>query len=111
MGYIGFGYNDNSRNKTITSSLASKTIIRKVANMEKEMCRINDGKMAEGVCGSFAKYFGIDVSIGASSGCCSAWQAASEFCFILSALLQCLKNEIKKYHQRARRTDAEPMNL
>lgn len=46
-----------------------------------------------------------------SSGCCSAWQAASEFDFILSALLQCLKNEIKKYHQRARRRDAEPMDL
>ncbi len=31
--------------------------------MKKEICRINDGKMAEGVCGGIAKYFGIDVSI------------------------------------------------
>ncbi len=31
--------------------------------MKKEICRIIDGKMAKGVCGGFAKYFGIDVSI------------------------------------------------
>ncbi len=31
--------------------------------MKKEMCRISDGKMAEGIFGGFAKYFGIDVSI------------------------------------------------
>ncbi len=31
--------------------------------MKKEKCRINDGKMTEGVCGGIAKYFGIDVSI------------------------------------------------
>ncbi len=31
--------------------------------MKKEICRINEGKMAEGVCGGIAKYFGIDVSI------------------------------------------------
>ncbi len=29
--------------------------------MKKEICRVNDGKMAEGVCGSFAKYFGTNV--------------------------------------------------
>lgn len=31
--------------------------------MKKEICRINNGKMAEGVCGGLARYFGIDVSI------------------------------------------------
>lgn len=31
--------------------------------MKKKIYRINDGKMAEGVCGGIAKYFGIDVSI------------------------------------------------
>lgn len=31
--------------------------------MKKEIRRINDGKMAEGVCGGIAKYFDIDVSI------------------------------------------------
>lgn len=31
--------------------------------MKKKLCRIDDGKMAEGVCGDIAEYFGIDVSI------------------------------------------------
>lgn len=31
--------------------------------MKKKIYRVNDGKMAEGVCGGLARYFGIDVSI------------------------------------------------
>ncbi len=31
--------------------------------MKKGICRINDEKMAEGVCGGIAKYFGIDACI------------------------------------------------
>lgn len=44
-------------------NLTDRTIIRKGMPMKKEICRINNGKMAEGVCGGIAKYFGIDVSI------------------------------------------------
>jgi phage shock protein C len=31
--------------------------------MKKKIYRVNDEKMAEGVCGGLARYFGIDVSI------------------------------------------------
>lgn len=31
--------------------------------MKKEIHKMNDGKMAEGVCGGIAKYFSIDVGI------------------------------------------------
>lgn len=44
-------------------SLPDRMIIRKGMLMKKEIRRINNGKMAEGVCGGIAKYFGIDVSM------------------------------------------------
>lgn len=46
-----------------TSDFSGKAITRKDAYMKKEIHKINDGKMAEGVCGDIAKYFGIDVGI------------------------------------------------
>lgn len=44
-------------------SLLDRIIFRKGMPMKKEICRINNGKMAEGVCGGIAKHFSIDVSI------------------------------------------------
>ncbi len=51
------------RKTKTNTNLSGKAIIRKDAYMKKEIHKINDGKMAEGVCGGIAKYFGIDVNI------------------------------------------------
>lgn len=71
--------------------------------MKKELCRINDGKMVEGVCGGFAKYIGIDVSIVRFIWLLLCLAGGIGIWLYIISTITMPKEQIKNHHQRARR--------
>ncbi len=77
--------------------------------MKKELCRINDGKMVEGVCGGFAKYIGIDVSIVRFIWLLLCLAGGIGIWLYIISTITMPKEQNKNHHQRARRRDAALM--